>query len=99
MQLQTCLLYTSLKVGGVVDIKPFPNVAQRHILCKRCSIDEFIIYPVNGKSSRLQEMGYEIKQGKYISFRAAGQERFTRTKTLGAAVSYTHLDVYKRQPS
>lgn len=43
-----------LKVGGVVDIKPFPNVAQRHILCKRCSIDEFIIYPVNGKSSRLQ---------------------------------------------
>src|SRR5699024_5734837 len=22
-----------LKVGGVVDIKPFPNVAQRHILC------------------------------------------------------------------
>ena len=31
---------------------------------------------------RLQEMGYEIKQGKYISFRAAGQERFTRTKTL-----------------
>ena len=34
---------------------------------------------------RLQEMGYEIKQGKYISFRAAGQERFTRTKTLGAA--------------
>ncbi len=24
---------------------------------------------------RLQEMGYEIKQGKYISFRAAGQER------------------------
>ena len=34
---------------------------------------------------RLQEMGYEIKQGKYISFRAAGQERFTRAKTLGAA--------------
>ena len=34
---------------------------------------------------RLQEMGYEIKQGKYISFRAAGQERFTRTKTLGAS--------------
>ena len=34
---------------------------------------------------RLQEMGYEVKRGKYISFRAAGQERFTRCKTLGAA--------------
>jgi Relaxase/Mobilisation nuclease domain. len=27
--------------------------------------------------------GYEIKQGKYISFRATEQERFTRSKTLG----------------
>lgn len=26
---------------------------------------------------------YEIKRGKYISFRAEGQERFTRGKTLG----------------
>ena len=34
--------------------------------------------------TRMQEQGYEIKRGKYISFRAAGQERFTRAKTLGA---------------
>ena len=33
---------------------------------------------------RLQAVGYEIKQGKYISCRAPGQERFTRLKTLGA---------------
>ena len=33
----------------------------------------------------LQEMGYEIKHGKYVSCRAPGQERFTRLKTLGAA--------------
>lgn len=33
---------------------------------------------------RLQEQGYEIKRGKHISVRAPGQERFTRTKTLGA---------------
>ena len=39
-------------------------------------------------------MGYEIKQGKYISFRAAGQERFTRTKTLGAA--YTEEAIKER---
>ncbi|MCC0685099.1 relaxase/mobilization nuclease domain-containing protein [Clostridioides sp. ZZV15-6383] len=32
----------------------------------------------------LQTAGYEIKQGKYISCRAPGQERFTRLKTLGA---------------
>ena len=31
----------------------------------------------------MQEAGYEIKPGKYISFRAEGQERFTRSKTIG----------------
>lgn len=40
------------------------------------SFDDFI--------ERMQmEEGYEIKIGKYISFRAEGQERFTRTKRLG----------------
>ncbi|WP_230399629.1 relaxase/mobilization nuclease domain-containing protein [Novisyntrophococcus fermenticellae] len=33
---------------------------------------------------QLEATGYEIKQGKYISCRAPGQERFTRLKTLGA---------------
>ena len=33
---------------------------------------------------RLQAAGYEVKPGKYISYRAPGQERFTRLKTLGA---------------
>lgn len=33
---------------------------------------------------RLEAAGYEIKQGKYTSCRAPGQERFTRLKTLGA---------------
>ena len=36
---------------------------------------------------RLEAEGYEIRRGKYISFRAPGQERFTRCKTLGE--SYT----------
>lgn len=31
----------------------------------------------------MQEAGYEIKPGKYISFRAEGQDRFTRSKTIG----------------
>ncbi len=31
----------------------------------------------------MEQSGYEIKKGKYISFRAAGQERYTRAKTLG----------------
>ena len=30
----------------------------------------------------LQEQGYEVKRGKYVSFRAPGQGRFTRCKTL-----------------
>ena len=36
---------------------------------------------------RLQEEGYEIRRGKYISCRASNQERFTRLKTLG--INYT----------
>ena len=35
------------------------------------------------KDRLLQEQGYEVKRGKYVSFRAPGQERFTRCKTLG----------------
>jgi len=35
--------------------------------------------------ARLEQAGYEIKRGKYVSFRAPGQERFTRAKTLGVA--------------
>ena len=44
--------------------------------------------------SKLQAAGYEIKQGKYISCRAPGQERFTRLKTLGA--DYTEEAVRER---
>ncbi len=35
----------------------------------------------------LEMEGYEIKRGKYISFRAPGQERFTRAKTIGDSYS------------
>lgn len=32
---------------------------------------------------RMRAQGYEVKQGKYLSFRAPGQERFTRSHRLG----------------
>lgn len=32
---------------------------------------------------RMRQAGYEVKAGKHIAFRAAGQECFTRAKTLG----------------
>ncbi len=32
---------------------------------------------------RMEAAGYEVKHGKYISFHAPDQERFTRAKTLG----------------
>lgn len=32
----------------------------------------------------MQAQGYEVKQGKFISYRAPGQERFIRDKTLGS---------------
>ena len=43
---------------------------------------------------RLQQEGYEVKRGKYISCRAPGQERFTRLKTLG--VDYTEEAITAR---
>lgn len=42
----------------------------------------------------MQEAGYEIKTGKYISFRATGQERFTRAKTIGE--NYTEERIKER---
>ncbi|MFT8889657.1 MAG: relaxase/mobilization nuclease domain-containing protein [Ethanoligenens sp.] len=33
--------------------------------------------------ARMREAGYEVKTGKHLAFRAAGQKRFTRAKTLG----------------
>lgn len=48
--------------------------------------DEFLLL--------MQKEKYEIKSGKYISFRAEGQERFTRSKTLGA--DYTEEQIRSR---
>ena len=42
----------------------------------------------------MQEAGYEIMTGKYISFRAEGQERFTRSKTIGE--NYTEERIKER---
>ena len=42
----------------------------------------------------MQEAGYEIKIGKYISFRAEGQERFARSKTIGE--NYTEERIKER---
>ena len=42
----------------------------------------------------MQAQGYEIKPGKFISFRAPGQERFTRCKTLGE--NYTEEAITRR---
>ena len=42
----------------------------------------------------MQQAGYEIKTGKYISFRAEDQERFTRSKTIGE--NYTEERIKER---
>lgn len=51
----------------------------------RQAIDELIgsVNSLDELLLALEERGYEIKRGKYISIRAPGQERFVRTKTLG----------------
>lgn len=56
-------------------------------LVPRCTdFDDFL--------RRMAALGYEIKRGKYVSFRAAGQERFTRSKILGEA--YTEEAITER---
>ena len=42
----------------------------------------------------LEERGYEVKRGKYISIKAPGRERFVRTKTLGE--EYTEAKLQAR---
>ena len=42
----------------------------------------------------MQEAGYEIKTGKYTSFGAGGQERFTRSKSIGE--NYTEERIKER---
>ncbi|MCR5123113.1 MAG: relaxase, partial [Ruminococcus sp.] len=41
----------------------------------------------------LEERGYEIKRGKYISIKAPGQKRFVRTKTLGEEYTEDSLNI------
>ena len=41
----------------------------------------------------LEERGYEVKRGKYISIKAPGQERFVRTKTLGEEYTEESLNI------
>lgn len=43
---------------------------------------------------RMEIADYEVKRGKYISFRAKGKERFTRGKTLGSR--YTEESIRDR---
>lgn len=62
----------------------------------KSAIDRLIpqVFTFEELIKRLEAEGYEIKQGKYISCRADGQERFTRLKTLG--VDYTEETVAAR---
>ena len=57
-----------------------------HCVIKARDWDEFLLL--------MQKEKYEIKSGKFISFRAEGQERFTRSKTLGA--DYTEEQIRSR---
>ena len=41
----------------------------------------------------LEERGYEVKHGKYISVKSPGQERFVRTKTLGEEYTEDSLNI------
>lgn len=50
------------------------------------TFDEFI--------EKMKKSGYEVRQGKYLAFRAPEQKHFTNVKTLGAY--YTEENIFKR---
>ena len=65
--------YTEAKRGTSWKQKLKQTIDRNIITAK--DYDEFL--------KLMQDAGYEIKTGKYISCRAEGQERFTRAKTIG----------------
>ena len=65
--------YAADKAGG--SFKAKLKIAIDTIIPQAKDYDDFI--------RLMQAAGYEVKQGKYVSFRAPGQERFTRSKILG----------------
>jgi len=77
--------YTADKEGGG-SWKSKLKIAIDNIIPESKNFEDFL--------KRLEDTGHEIKRGKYISVRAPGQERFTRTKTLG--VDYTEESIIKR---
>ena len=76
--------YTEAKRGTSWKQKLKQTIDRRVITAK--DYDDFL--------RLMQEAGYEIKTGKYISFRAEGQERFTRSKTIGE--NYTEERIKER---
>ena len=76
--------YTEAKRGTSWKQKLKQTIARLVITAK--DYDDFL--------RLMQEAGYEIKPGKYISFRAEGQDRFTRSKTIGE--NYTEERIKER---
>ena len=76
--------YTEAKRGTSWKQKLKQTIDRKIITAK--DYDEFL--------KLMQDAGYEIKTGKYISFRAEGQERFTRAKTIGE--NYTEERIKER---
>ena len=76
--------YTEAKRGTSWKQKLKQTIDRNIIMAK--DYDEFL--------KLMQDAGYEIKTGKYISFRAEGQERFTRAKAIGE--NYTEERIKER---
>ena len=59
-------------------------------------IDRTIKQSINWQDflAKMENCGYEIKQGKHIAFRSKNQQRFTRAKTIGT--NYTEERIKER---
>lgn len=63
-------------------------------------LDNVFCYPLQSTEDfvrRMNKEGYEVKQGKYLAFRKAGQKRFIRMNSLG--MGYVEVDLYEKFPA
>lgn len=69
--------------------KKYENIHKKEKISWQNKLKNAIDYAIRNSETfedllfALEMEGYEIKRGKHISFRAAGQERFTRAKSIG----------------
>ena len=77
-----------------LSVIPKDTIKRKHLLMDTIDKNIAIAHSFDEFLGLMQESGYEVKIGKYISFRGRGEERFRRGDTIGEA--YSEMGIRKR---